>query len=476
MRRVQIEPMPGEPAIAHAGRIALFLGVSSTQKFDQWLKREWNQGDKSATSSTRLAQLAGVAGMSLVDYARQHSLMGVLRVGARPSEMALHGAPEATNFTKRLGMLTQKKEAFLCPRCVQEDLEHWKFSWFRRTHQLQGVDWCPSHRTPLVKVKGSNPWERLPQHRMEKGEVEGPNLGASDLESNDFVLRFTEIGCALLERSRPLHLGRLAGLLCDRAREIGLRTSQDGVKPNLSDLVLRSAPEEWLMRHWPDLVDKKPGSFYFGLDNTLISRTVSKHPKCRVRQGETLELAPFPYIGDLLLFIIDAVGPYAVNWTVKDKREDFHRRGPTSGRPQTKDVDLTALQRHAVEATYYQDAGIPTQQVAGREVDSTLRANLHRLFLSHSEPVQIVPAVCLKLCEYFQQAVGGSTPAYKLVREAAQHLGVEMLVVKNILEQGIWNRRIRADLFEPLLLDRPLKPQRDDPLDVYKDWFARGAL
>ena len=74
MRRVQIEPMPGEPAIAHAGRIALFLGVSSTQKFDQWLKREWNQGDKSATSSTRLAQLAGVAGMSLVDYARQHSL------------------------------------------------------------------------------------------------------------------------------------------------------------------------------------------------------------------------------------------------------------------------------------------------------------------------------------------------------------------------------------------------------------------
>lgn len=103
MRRVQIEPMPGEPAIAHAGRIALFLGVSSTQKFDQWLKREWNQGDKSATSSTRLAQLAGVAGMSLVDYARQHSLMGVLRVGARPSEMALHGAPEATNFTKRLG-------------------------------------------------------------------------------------------------------------------------------------------------------------------------------------------------------------------------------------------------------------------------------------------------------------------------------------------------------------------------------------
>ena len=276
MRRIQIEPMPGEPAIAHEGRIAYFLGVSSSKKFDQWLKREWDQGDKSATNSPRLAQLARVAEMPLVDYARQHSMMGVLRVGARPTDMALYGASEATNFTKRLGMLTQKKEAFLCPQCVREDLAHpkLKFSWFRRTHQLQGVDWCPSHRTPLVKVKGSNSWALLPQHWMEKGEVEEPNLGTSHLESNDFVLRFTEIAGALLERSRPLHVGRLAGLLGDRARELGLRTSQDGVKPNLSDLVLRSAPEEWLMRHWPDLVDKKSGSFYFGLDSALISRTV----------------------------------------------------------------------------------------------------------------------------------------------------------------------------------------------------------
>ena len=274
MRRVQIEPMPGEPAIAHAGRTALFLGFSSAQKFNKWLKREWGQGDISGTNSPRLAQLAGVADMSSDDYARQHSMMAVLRVGARPADLGFYGAPKGANFTKRLGMLTQKTGAHLCPQCVEEDLAHWKFSWFRRTHQLQGVDWCPSHRTLLVKVKGSNPWALLPQHWMEKGEVEGPNLGASDLESNDFVLRFTEIACALLERPRPLHLGRLARLLGDRARELGLRTSQDGVKANLSDHVLRSAPQGWLICHWPELVDKKPGSFYFGLDNTLISRTV----------------------------------------------------------------------------------------------------------------------------------------------------------------------------------------------------------
>jgi len=254
--------------------MALFLGSSSSQRFDQWLKREDGRSDVSSPSTPRLTQLAVVVGMSSIDYARQHSMMGALRVAARPSDMAFYGAHEGVQFTKRLGMLTQKADAHLCPRCVEKDLDHPKFSWFRRTHQLQGVDWCPTHRTPLLKVRGSDPWALLPQHWMERGEVEVLKLSAADLEPNGFVNRFVRIACTLLERTRPLAVGRLAGLLGDRARVLGLRTSQGGVKPNLSDLVLRRAPEEWLMRHWPELMKKESGGYLFGLDSALISRTV----------------------------------------------------------------------------------------------------------------------------------------------------------------------------------------------------------
>lgn len=271
MNSVRIEPMPGELAIAHAGRMALFLGLNSSQRFDQWLK---DQGGVLPMDRPRLTQLAAVVGMSPVDYARQHSMMGVLRVGARPAGMALYGAQEGVNFTKRLGMLTQKASAFLCPHCVEDDLKGSNFSWFRRAHHLQGVDCCPSHRTPLIKVKGSDPWALLPQHWIEQGDVEVLKLGAGDLELNGFVNRFMEIACALLERTRPIAVGHLARRLGDRARELGLRTSQDGVKSNLSDLVLRRAPEEWLMRHWPELLNKKIGAYFSGLDSALISRTV----------------------------------------------------------------------------------------------------------------------------------------------------------------------------------------------------------
>lgn len=201
---------------------------------------------------------------------------------------------------------------------------------------------------------------------------------------------------------------------------------------------------------------------------------LSRHPKCRVRLGDLEEWAPFPYIGDLLLFLEDDSGAFSINWTVKDKSIDFHRRGPNPGKPQTYHEDVSAVQRHALESNYYKDAGIRTQQVAGAEIDSTLRSNLLRLFLSHSEPLPLSAAVVHKIWGYFSCEVGGGTAAYKLVKGVAQHLNVAVLAVKNVLEQGIWLRHVAVDLFEPLLLDRPLRRPQNDPLLVYGDWFARG--
>jgi len=231
--------------------------------------------------------------------------------------------------------------------------------------------------------------------------------------------------------------------------------------------------------HFLDAHPSSVGQVFRPFRGTLVVSqdrgVLSKHPKCRIRRADGDEWAPFPYVGDLLLFIHDAAGAYCVNWSVKDKKDDFRRRGPRPGKPQTDEVDLSALRRHALEDAYYLDADIRTVQVAGREIDSILRSNLNRLFLSHSEPVPLPPYMCSKLCSHFEKTIGGSTPAYKLIREAALHLAIDEQVVKNVLEQGIWNRSIRVDLFEPVLNDRPLKPERDDPINVYGEWFLRGS-
>src|SRR5205814_1769920 len=103
-----------------------------------------------------------------------------------------------------------------------------------------------------------------------------------------------------------------------------------------------------------------------------------------------------------------------------------------------------------------------------------LRCNLTELFLSHGVDVELPEGVQKQLHQYFQDSVGTKTNANQLVRHAAKQLQVDECHVLDVLKQGVWNRKIRVDLFRPFLLDKPLRVEVQDPLVVYGDWFARG--
>lgn len=203
---------------------------------------------------------------------------------------------------------------------------------------------------------------------------------------------------------------------------------------------------------------------------------LERHPKCRVKLGADSELkfAPFPYAGDLLLFLTDDDGPYVVNWTVKDKLKSFRTRLPKPGKPQLSHDDLSTLERHAMEMLYYQDANIPTRQIAGKLIDFDLRCNLQDLFLTHGEPTPLPAGLELRLWQHFNEHVGSQTTALKLVRAAAQRLGVTPSVISTVLKKGVWKRQIKVDLFRPFCIDKRLRPEVDDPLEVYAHWFTRG--
>jgi len=266
-----VQPMPDEPAIAHAGRVAFFKGVSDKRAMDCWLAKAAAKAGVDERAP-RLRQLAAVSGMSSTDYARQHSLLGVMRVAAKPEFMAAHGAEEGDGFSRRLGMLTQKSHAYLCQTCAKEDVEHWRFSWFRRIHQVQGVDWCPSHHLPLLKVTAKDPWSHLPQHWIEDGEIEDSHRPDA-FEEGGFEARYIEIACELLEKSGPCRADALATALKSRARELKIRTSVAGVKGNLSDRVQEMAPDAWIGGAWPQLQSKAKGRFLEGLDSLLARQT-----------------------------------------------------------------------------------------------------------------------------------------------------------------------------------------------------------
>lgn len=199
------------------------------------------------------------------------------------------------------------------------------------------------------------------------------------------------------------------------------------------------------------------------------------HPKVADRSNPCEpKWLPWPYLGDLLLFLRDSQGPYCVNWTIKDTAKAFRRPGPKPRAKPRADVDdANASARADLEVQYYLDAGIRTQKLSADDIDKDVRYNLYELFLSHRRELNLPPETIAAAVKHYTDAVDADEPAFKASQWIEAELGLTKEEAITLLKQAVWRRQVRVDLFKPLLMDRPLRAERVDVVIHYADWFAR---
>lgn len=200
---------------------------------------------------------------------------------------------------------------------------------------------------------------------------------------------------------------------------------------------------------------------------------VSRHPKLSLVIEGVRTWVPVPYLGDLLLFLIDEVGPYCVNWTIKATHDDFQRRHTRPGLVQMLEPDPAVELRHQIEALHYQAASVRSQRIAGEDFHPELVHNLRELFgwLDDSDYSSAAHRDIVLDC--FRQGIGSSRTLHALTQQADQATGVGEWNVRRIFHKAVWQRELSVDLFRPLLADCTLRPPSEDPLVRYAAWFAR---
>lgn len=267
MKAVSVAPMPQEFATAHAGRLAFFYyGQTSKEQRLEQIAEFAESVHAGASSQHMLGQLATISGMALTEYARQHSLLPALRIAEPGDTPDLHGGAEKPRLLRWVGPRLHADRVHLCCQCVEDDLSHWSFSWFRRTHNIAGIEICPVHGTPLHWVTAQDPLSCLPQHWVETNEIERVKFDPTSEGERQLQFRLHAIYEVFLERERPFALTAIRTALIGRTKELGLRNSPHGTKPTISDYAIEHAPRAWLQRHWPDLCVKEKGKFFLALD------------------------------------------------------------------------------------------------------------------------------------------------------------------------------------------------------------------
>ena len=226
-----------------------------------------------------------------------------------------------------------------------------------------------------------------------------------------------------------------------------------------------------------------------GLDLPPLAGTVavadrigclSRHPMISMQNESNPHedcWVPFPFIGDALLYLQDEIDPFCVNWTIKKDEKSFQLRMP-GNKPVQKapEPNISELQRHQIEEVFYMDGLIPTYRITLDKIDKEVRINLLNLHNWYTRPTLslIDDEKREHILNYYNQAIGSEVVQFELAKLASQKYSVDLYDAKLILKQGIWSRRLRVDMFQPILDNGPLNREKKDVLDVYAQWFARA--
>lgn len=206
---------------------------------------------------------------------------------------------------------------------------------------------------------------------------------------------------------------------------------------------------------------------------------LSKHPVVLLpdeNHPDDLNREAFPYLGDLLLFLKDDQGAYCVNWSVKASREDFYARPNLRAKKNaTSTISSCPVlsPRHRLEQTYFADAGIPTHFISAEELNDDVLYNLNSLCAKAQRPSTLPFNVEEQLILKLQNIVGTQTTVLSMLPQLTEQFACDRTDCLTTFYRAVWNRRIRLDLYKPILVNKPLKAERVDILVEHAHLFGR---
>lgn len=136
--------------------------------------------------------------------------------------------------------------ARLCPDCVKEDRRFRGFTYWRRSHQVPGVDWCFKHNQILLENEAESPFSSSPESALKSGKCREP-YAARVRRSSPYMQRFAAVVDLLLNNlDRPVDIVLARETIRRRAVELA---KQMGIPAEARALpaIARREPDRYIL-------------------------------------------------------------------------------------------------------------------------------------------------------------------------------------------------------------------------------------
>jgi hypothetical protein len=263
--------MPDEFVLGYWGRIhALNLHSSPNQTMEALVENF----ALPLTRIQRVEALALAAQKSTPHFVQNHTLIPALAAISQHFEGAAHGDVRSPGIITKSWKRLQKAGAYFCPECSAEQKSQWGFSYWMRSHQLLGVDWCPRHWTPLIAcddqafLRGTPYFQEnlAPPQQTERGQTYWPILE-----------RYSQIALAYLGTTRRIGVQDASKRLRPIAASRNINARGISGSRYLSDIAMAQLPGWWLEKLFPSIANKRTNTPFPPLDNTVLSGFAMPH-------------------------------------------------------------------------------------------------------------------------------------------------------------------------------------------------------
>ena len=139
----------------------------------------------------------------------------------------------------------------LCQACVEEDLGFWGFSYWRRNHQVRGVDCCPKHGVLLHQVDSSEGLALFPE------ECRGNAIQLMPAVAEPWRSRFTEMVTALMDLKNAIPSNQALYRVLKRCELLQPRHHPNCKRAPLAQAVHRILHGSGLEQVFPTLVQSQ---------------------------------------------------------------------------------------------------------------------------------------------------------------------------------------------------------------------------
>jgi len=179
------------------------------------------------------------------------------------------------------------------------------------------------------------------------------------------------------------------------------------------------------------------------------------------------------WIGDLLLYLKDESGtPYLVFWDVKQKTDDHGRPGGDPVKRLSAIEVARAKARSVVCAAYAEQLGSRIVDFNLGKIPPSLATTLVCLCRASAAEIDLPTTAMADLVLAYQDGVGAGTPPREIAKRIVSS-SKDLHYAKSLFEVAVWQRKVRVDLNQPVIWNRPLLPERKDVLTEFSYLFSR---